>query len=102
MKFRKIPKAIHKALKDEVQEVKTLTITDKDVKEAELMTKLIVAVFNSYGIPVPEYIQKAFIIILKYGIRDIKDGCKTHDKFIIKRILNEVNKEVDKENEKSD
>jgi hypothetical protein len=102
MKFRRVPKAIHKALKDEVQEVKALTITDKDVKEAELMTKLIVAVFNSYGVPVPEYIQKAFIIILKYGIRDIKDGCKTHDKFIIKRILNEVNKEVDKENEKSD
>ena len=102
MKFRKIPRAIRKALKDEAQEVKALTITDKDVKEAELMTKLIVAVFNSYGVPVPEYVQKAFIIILKYGIRDIKDGCKTHDKFIIKRILNEVNKEVDKEKKKSD
>ena len=93
MKFRRVPKAIHKALKDEVQEIKALTITDKDVKEAELMTKFIVAVFNSYGVPVPEDVQKVFIAILKYGIRDIKDGCKTHDKFIIKRILNEVNKE---------
>ena len=93
MKFRRVPKAIHKALKDEVQEIKALTITDKDVKEAELMTKLIVAVFNSYGVPVPEDMQKVFITILKYGIRDIKDGCKTHDKFVIKRILNEVNKE---------
>lgn len=93
MKFRRVPKAIHKALKDEAQEIKALTITDKDVKEAELMTRLIVAVFNSYGLPVPEYMQKVFIIILKYGIRDIKDGCKTHDKFVIKRILNEVKKE---------
>ena len=75
------------------KKIKTLTITDKDVKEAELMTRLIVAVFNSYGVPVPEDMQKVFITILKYGIRDIKDGCKTHDKFISKRILNEVNKE---------
>lgn len=97
MKFRRVPKAIHKALKDEVQEIKALTITDKDIKEAELMTKLMVAVFNSYGVPVPEDTQKVFITILKYGIRDIKDGCKTHDKFIIKRILNEIKKEEEEE-----
>lgn len=93
MKFRKVPKAIHKALKDEVQEIKGLVITEKDTKEAELITRLIVAVFNAYGVPVPEQMQEVFKTTLKYGIRDIKDGCKTHDKFIIKRILNELNKE---------
>lgn len=101
MKFRRIPRAIHKALKNEVQEIKGLVITEDDTKEAELITRLIVTVFNSYGAPVPEQIQTAFKIILKYGIRDIKDGCKTHDKFIVKRILNELNKE-EKENKKSD
>jgi hypothetical protein len=93
MKFRKIPKAIHKALKNEVQEIKGLVITEEDTKEAELITRLIVAVFNSYGVPVPEQMQEVLKTTLKYGIRDIKDGCKTHDKFIIKRILNELNKE---------
>lgn len=93
MKFRRIPRAICKALKDEVQEIKGLVITEDDTKEAELITRLIVAVFNSYGVPVSEQLQIVFKTILKYGIRDIKDGCKTHDKLIIKRILNELNKE---------
>ena len=101
MKFRRIPRAIRKALKDEIQEIKGLVITEDDTKEAELITRLIVAVFNSYGVPVPEQMQTVFQTILKYGIRDIKDGCKTHDKFIVKRILNELNRK-DKENEKSD
>ena len=101
MKFRKIPRAICKALKDEVQEIKGLVITKEDTKEAELITRLIVAVFNSYGVPVPEQMQTVFKTTLKYGIRDIKDGCKTHDKFIVKRILNELYKE-EKENKKSD
>ena len=46
MKFRRIPRAIRKALKDEVQEIKGLVITKEDTKEAELITRLIVAVFN--------------------------------------------------------
>ena len=93
MKFRRIPRAICKALKDEIKEIKDIDITEEDTKEAELITRLIVAVLNSYGVPVPEQLQTVFKTTLKYGIRDIKDGCKTHDKFIVKRILNELNKE---------
>ena len=46
MKLRRIPRAIRKAEKDEVQEIKGLVITENDEKEAELITRLIVADFN--------------------------------------------------------
>lgn len=92
MKFRKLPKAIKKAVSDEVIEIKGLIITEADEKEAKILTRLIVAAFNAYGVPVPENIQNFLITVLKYGIRDIKEGCKTKDKLIIKRIINEFNK----------
>lgn len=89
-RFRKVFKATHKAIKEEIAEVKNLTITEDDTTQAKAMRKVIVAAANAYGIPIPEQIQEVLDKALAYILRDAKDGLETPEKLLIKRIIDNI------------
>lgn len=89
-RFRKVFRATGKAIKEEIAEIKSLTITEDDTAQAKVMRKVIVAAANSYGVPVPEDVQKVLEKALAYILRDAKDGLKTPEKLLIKRIINNI------------
>lgn len=91
MKDQKFIKAIKKAIRAEVEEIKTLKVTEEDLDQAEKVTGLVIATLGAYGVallPLKPVIKK----VLAYGIRDIKDGVKTPNKLILVRIKEELKK----------
>ena len=89
-RFRRVLKATHKAVKEEIDEVKSLVITEDDTTQAKAMRKIVVAAANAYGIPVPEEMQEVLDKALAYILRDAKDGLKTPEKLLIKRIIDNI------------
>lgn len=89
-RFRKVFKATKNAIKEEIDEVKNLVITEDDTTQAEAMRKIVVAVANAYGIPASEEIQDVLDKALAYILRDAKDGLKTPEKLLIKRIIDNL------------
>lgn len=91
-KIYKLIKAASKATKDEVNEIKSLTITDEDKKAAKAVATLAVSALSAYGIPAG-IAKEPLEIILQYTIRDLRDGVKDTNKLYIKRIIQEVKKD---------
>ena len=89
-RFRKVFKATKNAIKEEIDEVKNLVITEDDTAQAKAMRKVVVAAANAYGVPVPEEIQEVLDKALAYILRDAKDGLKTPEKLLIKRIIDNI------------
>lgn len=95
MRF-KIVRTFHRAVQAEIQEIRNLQITEKDKLEAKALAKLIKAAANSYGIPVPDNIDKILEKTLSIGIRDLKDGFKHPENLLLLRIRGELKKELGK------
>lgn len=79
---------ITKALRDEIREVKSLTLTQEDLDQAEKIADILIQAVGQYGIallPLKPLIKKA----IAYGLRDIKEGVKAPEKLLIKRIIKE-------------
>ena len=89
-RFRKVFEATNRAIKEEIKEVKSLTITKDDTAQAKAMRRVIVAAANAYGIPVPEEIQVVLDKALAHILRDCKDGIKTPEKLLIRRIIDNI------------
>lgn len=83
-------KAIHLANKKEIQEIKELELTEEDKKQAEVIGNLAIAALASYGIILPVLAQSVLKKAIGYGLRNLKDGVKTPDKLLVKRIINEI------------
>lgn len=82
---------ITKALRDEIREVKSLTLTQEDLDQAEKIADILIQAVGQYGIallPLKPLIKKA----IAYGLRDIKEGVKAPEKLLIKRIIKEFKK----------
>ncbi len=94
-RFRKVFKATHKAIKEEIDEVKNLVITEDDTAQAKAMRKVIVAAANAYGIPIPEQVQEVLDKALAYILRDAKDGLETPEKLLIKRIIDNIKEDYE-------
>lgn len=89
-RFRRVLKATRKAIKEEIDEVKSLVITEDDTAQAKVMRRVIVAAANAYGVPVPEQVQKILDKALAHILRDAKDGLKTPEKLLVKRIIDNI------------
>lgn len=89
-RFRKVFKATKKAIKEEVAEIKSLVITEDDIAQAKVMKKVIVAAASSYGVPVPEKVQEVLEKALAYILRDAKDGFKSPEKLLTRRIIDNL------------
>lgn len=89
MKDIKFIKGIKKAIRDEVEEIKTLKLTEEDLDQAEKITGLMIATLGAYGVallPLKPIVKK----VLAYGIRDIKNGAEAPNKLLLVRIKNEL------------
>ena len=89
-KFKRVLKATRRAIREEIDEVKSLVITEDDTAQAKAMRRVIVAAANAYGVPVPEQVQEILDKALAHILRDAKDGLKTPEKLLIKRIINNI------------
>lgn len=83
----------HTVIKDEVNEIKNLDITDEDKAQGKAAAVLVASAMAACGVPMGALGQPVLEKVLPYVIRDAKDGISTPDKLIIKRIVNEVKKE---------
>ena len=92
-KVKKIFKINHKVVKDEITEITQLNITQEDEEQAKRLAILIQAGLAAAGVPTGLLTQKVITEVLKYALRDLKDGVEVHDKLILKRIVNEFQKE---------
>lgn len=90
MKFGTYVKALFRALKGEIDELKAITPTQEDKDQADKLTKLICAVAASYGIPVSSTLKQGISTTLSFGLRDLKDGVKCPDKLIVMRVIDEI------------
>ena len=80
-------------LKSEIEEIKSLKITEEDTTQANKISALIVTGMAAAGIPCGALSQQIMARIIAYALRDIKDGVEVHDKLIIKRVINEIKNE---------
>lgn len=79
---------ITKALREEIKEVKSLTLTQEDLDQAEKIADILIQAVGQYGIvllPLKPLIKKA----IAYGLRDIKEGVKAPEKLLLRRIIKE-------------
>lgn len=90
MKFGTYVKAVFRAMKGEIDELKAITPTDEDKEQADKLTQLICAAAASYGIPVSSGLRETISTSLSFGLRDLKDGVKCPDKLILMRIVDEI------------
>lgn len=89
-RIRKVIKVTKKAIKEEVKEIKNLVITEDDIAQAKFIRNVIVAAASAYGVPIPEQVQEILDKSLSYILRDAKDGLKTPEKLLIKRIIDNI------------
>lgn len=90
MSFFNYIKAIGKAFKGEIEEIKVLEPTDADKTEAEAIVKLVCMVASTQGIPVSTGLQDVMKTTLSFGLRDLKEGVKAPEKLLFMRIIDEI------------
>lgn len=93
MDIKRFFRALKKAMKEEIEEVKTLNITKEDEEQASKIANLAADVMMMYGVPVGGVGRAVMKKVIAYSLRDIKDGVNTPDKLIIKRVMNELKEE---------
>lgn len=81
-----------KVVKDEIEEIKNLEITEEDEKQAKMLTVVVIVALNEMGIPVTAIGAKVIETAISYGLRNLKDGIEAPEKLLIGRIINEVKK----------
>ena len=89
-RIKRVIRATKKAIKEEIEEVKNLTITKDDTAQAKVMRRVIVSAADAYGIPVPKEIQVILDKALAHILRDCKDGIKTPEKLLVRRIIDNI------------
>lgn len=93
MDIKRFFRAFHKAMQEEIEEVKTLNITKEDEEQATKIANLTADAMMMYGVPVGGVGRAVMKKVIAYGLRDIKDGVNAPDKLIIKRVINELREE---------
>ena len=88
-KIIKIPKALLRAGKAEVDEVKSFVLTDNDTKRGQRVAAVVMAAFRAYGIPVTAEMSQIIEKASAYVIKDIVEGIREKDNLIISRVINE-------------
>lgn len=88
--IKKLFKANHKVIKDELNEIVNLKVDDEDLKQAEVLSDLVIGALAAYGIVIGVAFKPVIKKAIAYGIRDLKDGLNTPDRLIISRIVKEL------------
>lgn len=93
MNIKRFFRAFHKAMKEEIEEVKILNVTKEDEEQASKIANLAADAMMMYGVPVGGAGRAIMKKVIAYSLRDIKDGVNAPDKLIIKRVINELKEE---------
>lgn len=91
-KIIKFFQAIHKANKAEIQEIKSLSLSDEDREQGARAAALAAAALAACGVPCGAAATPILTTVFAYVIRDIKDGLETPDKLLALRIGEELGK----------
>lgn len=89
-KLLNLLKCIHRANVAEIEEIKNLTITNEDRRQAEFIQGVCAAALAAYGVPTTVVQNEVLETAIAHLIRDLKDGGKTPSKLLISRIIHEV------------
>lgn len=92
-KIKSIFKINHRVVRAEIEEVKSLNITEDDKRQAQELAVLVAAGLAACGIPVGVIGQNIIAHVLAYALRDLKDGVESNDKLIINRVVCEIEAE---------
>lgn len=76
------------AIRDEVEEFKVVEPTDTDIEQAKSLAIALSTASVACGVYIPTALEPLIEKVLARAIRDAKDGVKTPDKLIIKRLIN--------------
>ena len=93
--FFRVNKNVAKA---EIDEIKNLQVTDEDKTQSRAAAVLVASAMAACGIPLAAAATPVLEKVLAYVIRDAKDGVKTPDKLIISRIVSEIKREKQQQN----
>lgn len=85
-------KALHRANKAEIEEIKSLKLTDEDREQGARAAALAVAALAACGVPCGAAATPILTTVFAYCIRDIKDGVETPNKLLAIRIGEELGK----------
>ena len=92
-KLKSLFKINRNVIKAEVEEIKSLELSDSDKNEGRAAAVLVASAMAACGFPLGAAATPILEKVLAYVIRDAKDGIETPDKLIINRIINEVKQE---------
>lgn len=101
-KIKTILRINKNVIEGEIDEIKSLKVTEEDEKQGEAVATLAVTACTSMGIPLGVVGQKILTKVFAYAIRDIKDGASSPNKLIIGRVIDEIKKEHNKNNSTQD
>lgn len=90
IKFTDFLKYIHRANQAEIEQIKSLVVTDTDRKQAEYIQAVCAAALTEFGIPPTVTQSQVLNTALSYAIRDLKEGGKQPSTLLISRIVNEI------------
>lgn len=91
-KIKNFFKAIHRANKAEIEEIKCLKISDDDREQGARAAALAAAALAACGVPCGAAAIPILQVVFAYVIRDIKNGAEAPDKLLALRIGEELGK----------
>lgn len=89
----KLFKISKKVIKDEVKEIKELKPTEEDYAQGEQLANAAILAMSSFGLPYSILSKEIMKKVFAYGIRDIRDGIQDNSKFLMRRVIDEINAE---------
>lgn len=89
----KLFKISKKVIKDEVKEIKELKPTEEDYARGEQLANAAILAMSSFGLPYSILSKEIMKKVFAYGIRDIRDGIQDNSKFLMRRVIDEINAE---------
>lgn len=89
---KKILKSIGITIKDEVEEVRNLQVTEEDKSQAEFLESAVSVAAASVGIYYPTALRPIIKEVIAIALRDGKDGISSPSKLIISRLINNYKK----------
>ena len=85
-------KALHRANKAEIEEIKNLKLSEQDRAQGTKVAAIAVAALAACGVPCGAAALPILETVFAYCIRDIKDGIDTPEKLLAFRIGEELGK----------
>lgn len=81
------PKVVYESVKEEIDEIKDLNLTEVDTVQGEMVANVAIAAMMSMGIPCSAAMKEVIKTAAAYTIRDIKEGSTNPEKLIVMRVV---------------